>query len=249
MQCTQTSTRLTGTRPTSERLGNGLCPQTPPHRRTESPDLCAGPTVCKIACLYNSSIRRSTPQTNVFGSWMGPSILTRRSNSNSPRGHQCVGLRPFQKLGGGLHVSGMAGGCLAGRGGEGDACGGVLSPPTGLSPLTLALPSNPLPPQAAVPIGLSPPRAPPLPLPGLPSPPHTPPSLPFGGRAKRSPQTVPVSLLRVGSARRRATALAIGQGSPGGHPRTGRRVTFSATAAVAWDVHLRGHLPRGHITT
>ena len=35
---------------------------------------------------------------------------------------------------------------------------------------SLALPLNPLPPQAAVPIGLSPP----LPLPGLPSPPHTP---------------------------------------------------------------------------
>ena len=37
-------------------------------------------------------------------------------------------------------------------------------------------PLNPLPPQAAVPLGLSPPRAPPSPpLPGLPSPPHTPP--------------------------------------------------------------------------
>ena len=63
------------------------------------------------------------------------------------------------------------------------------------------LPLNPLPPQAAVPIGLSPPRA--LPPPAWPilNPPYSPfPSL--GRLCQRSPQTFPVSLLCVGSARR-----------------------------------------------
>ena len=44
------------------------------------------------------------------------------------------------------------------------------------------------------------------------------PSFPSGGRAHGAPRTVPVSLRCVGSTRRRATALSIGQGRPSGHP-------------------------------
>ena len=50
------------------------------------------------------------------------------------------------------------------RGGGGGHCARLccclqLPAPIGLSPLTLALPSNPFPPQVAAPIGPSPPRA------------------------------------------------------------------------------------------
>ena len=79
--------------------------------------------------------------------------------------------------------------------------------PVGPPPVPLTLSLNPVPPQAAAPIGLSPPCALPLPLPGLPHPPYTP-FLSLGRLCQRSPRTVPVSLLRVGSTRRRAPALA-----------------------------------------
>ena len=61
--------------------------------------------------------------------------------------------------------------------------------PVGLSPLTLVLPLNPLPPQAAVPIGLSPPCALPL-LPGLSLPPYTPFLSLGGGGAKGAPASL-----------------------------------------------------------
>ena len=45
----------------------------------------------------------------------------------------------------------------------------------------------------------------------------------LGRLCQRSPRAVPASLPRVGSARRRATALAIGRGRPSGHPHTAGR--------------------------
>ena len=95
-------------------------------------------------------------------------------------------------------------------------CCPQLAAPIGLSPPSRALSLNPLPPQGAVPIGLSPPCAPPLPA--WPTYPRHP-SFPLEGCAKKTePPDFPVSLLRAGSTRRLATALAVGQGRPNGHP-------------------------------
>ena len=73
--------------------------------------------------------------------------------------------------------------------------------------------------QLAAPIGLSPPCA--LPLPAWPVRTSLLAFLSLGRLCLQSPWTVPVSLLRVGSTRRRATALAVGQVRPSGHPHTG----------------------------
>ena len=73
-----------------------------------------------------------------------------------------------------------------------------MAAPIGLSPLPAALSFTPLSPQVAAPVDLSPPRVLPLPLPRLPSPPPTP-FLSLGRLCQRSPRTVPVSLLCVGS--------------------------------------------------
>ena len=92
--------------------------------------------------------------------------------------------------------------------------------PIGLSPLTLVLSLKPFPPPAGVPVGLSLPSASDLPA----WPVLTPctPFLSLGRLYQRSPRTVPVSLLRVGSTRRRAPALAVGWVRPGGHPNSSR---------------------------
>ena len=65
------------------------------------------------------------------------------------------------------------------------------------------------------------------------------PFLSLGRLCQRSPRTFPVPLLCVGSTQRRATALAVGQIRPSGHPKPA--VRDPSTAAFGpWDVHLRG---------
>ena len=59
-----------------------------------------------------------------------------------------------------------------------------------------------------------------------------------------------VSLLSSGPTRRRATALAVGQVRPSGHPKPAVWDPSPTAAFRPWDVHLRGSLPAGgHITT
>ena len=94
-----------------------------------------------------------------------------------------------------------------------------LAAPIGLAPLTPALPLSTFPPQAVGPIAHSH-LVPSHSLPGLPLPPYSP-FLSLRRLCQQSPRTVPVSLFRVGSTRWRATALAVGQACPSGHPQTG----------------------------
>ena len=70
------------------------------------------------------------------------------------------------------------------------------------------------------------------------------PFLSLGRLCQRSPCTFPVSLLCVGSTRRRATAL-VGQVRPSGQPQTGGgEPPPPPTAGFGpHDVHLRGHFP------
>ena len=115
--------------------------------------------------------------------------------------------------------------------------------PIGLSPLTLALPFNPLPLQAAAPIGLSPPRALPLPPPGLSLPPRTPPSIPLGVCANRAPTP---SLFH----------CSVSGPHGGGQPPSPLATCVQADTPIRavgdpspmaafgpQDVHLRGHFP------
>ena len=71
------------------------------------------------------------------------------------------------------------------------------------------------------------------------------PFLSLGRLCQRSPRTFPVSLLCVGSSQRRATALAVGQVRPSGHPIPAVRDPSPAAAFGPWDVHLRRLFPDG----
>ena len=99
----------------------------------------------------------------------------------------------------------------------------------GLSPLILALLLNPFPPQAGVPIGLSPPCA--LRLPAWPFRTSLLPFLSLRRLCQWSPQTWLVSLLCVESTQMKATAIAVGQVRPSGHPKPAVRY-LSPTVAV-----------------
>ena len=104
-----------------------------------------------------------------------------------------------------------------GRGGMAPGCSAVCSGRRLLAPPHLPL--TPCPPGPSASHRLVPPPPPAWPT-LIPPPPHTP-FRSLGRLSQRSPRTVPVSLPRGGSARRRAMALAVGQGRPGGRPRPG----------------------------
>ena len=79
------------------------------------------------------------------------------------------------------------------------------------------------------------------PWPWCPSASH--PSFPFlslGRLCQRSPWTWPVSLLRVESTQRKATAFAVGQERPSGHPKPVVRGLSPTAAFAPWDVQLCG---------
>ena len=59
--------------------------------------------------------------------------------------------------------------------------------------------------------------------------------LSLGRLCQWSPRTCPVSLLRVESARRKATAFAVGQVRPSGHPTPAVRVLSPTAAFGPWD--------------
>ena len=64
---------------------------------------------------------------------------------------------------------------------------------------------------------------------------HSFPSHSLGRLCQRSPRTCPVSLLCVESTRRKATAFAVGQARPSGHPKPAVRYLSPAAAGGAWD--------------
>ena len=67
----------------------------------------------------------------------------------------------------------------------------------------------------------------------------------LGRLCQRSPRTCPVSLLCVESTQRKATAFAVGQVRPSGHPKPAVRYLSPTAAGGPWDVHLRGLFPDG----
>ena len=76
---------------------------------------------------------------------------------------------------------------------------------------------------------------------------HSFPFLSLGRLCQRSPRTCPVSLLCVQSTQRKATAFAVGQVRPSGHPKPAVRHLSPTAAGGPWDVHLRGLSPtRAH---
>ena len=75
--------------------------------------------------------------------------------------------------------------------------------------------------------------------------PHSFPSLSLGRLCQRSPRTCPVSLLYVESTQRKATAFAVGQVRPSGHPKPAVRYLSPMAAGGPWDGHLRGRFPDG----
>ena len=78
---------------------------------------------------------------------------------------------------------------------------------------------------------------------------HSFPFLSLGRLCQRSPRTCPVSLLCVESTQRKATAWAVGQVHPSGHPKPAVRYLSPTAAYGPWDVHLWSFPQRGHITT
>ena len=193
--------------------------------------------VYSLVWVSGEKLPATTRETQFWEAKVGPSLLTSRASAPWRLSRRCRHAHASHPV---IPMTAKFGGrCWGGMGGGGgwhDAslcCCLQLAAPVGLSPLTLAVSLNPVPPhhpQAAAPISLSPPCA--LPLPAWPTltSPLTLPSL--GRLCQRSPWTVPVSLLCVGSTRRRARRPVPAVGDP------------SPTAAFGpQDVHLWGRFP------